>query len=96
VAAVALIIDYIVTVAVQTAAGTDAFDLAFLTWHWASRSRSSWSRSRIRQPARIREAGRTFCASHLPLRRRDRHVDHHRIIRPGSVNCTRTPIVKPG
>ena len=81
IAAVALIIDYIVTVAVQVAAGTDAVTSAFpgSRHTGTSRSRSVVVAAHVlRQPARHPRGGPDLRAPDLPVRHRDRVADHHR------------------
>ena len=79
-AAVALIIDYIVTVAVQTAAGTDALTSAFPSLTSLG-PRDHGGRRRppcLRQPARDPRGGPDVRASYVPFRHCNRIVDHHR------------------
>ena len=80
VAAVALIIDYIVTVAVQMAAGTDALTSAFPSLaHWDLEISvvvvALMCYGNLRG---IREAGRDVRPPDVPFRHRNRIVDHHR------------------
>jgi hypothetical protein len=91
VAAVALLIDYVVTVAVQTAAGSAAIVSAFPSLSgipvigprscWSSPSSRSWPCAWA-TCAGIREAGRIFALPTVSVRRLARRHDRHRR-RPG-------------
>ena len=80
VAAVALIIDYIVTVAVQTAAGTDALTSAFPVARSPGGSGSRWSSSPSSPTATCAGSARRAGPSRFPRTSSplDRIVDHHR------------------